>query len=103
MSHEIDDAERRNAELREWLGIKLADLLVYTSLASTIAMFFVKNDLADLVLASLSVLASIIACPIGMKRDPKVSDFTNTIKLITYIPLALLIFAAIAVHYWKFR
>jgi hypothetical protein len=90
-------------ELREWLGITLADLFVYLALAAVAAMFFVSNRSADVCLAALGVALGVVGCVLGMKRDPEVSDFTNGVKLISYPACVLLIVGAIAYHYIRFN
>jgi len=91
-----------NRELREWLGITLADLLVYLAVAAVVAMFFVSNPMAEVVLAVLGVVLAVAACPIGMKRDPDVSNFTNSVKLASYPVCVLLVIGAIVIHYLQF-
>lgn len=88
-----------NRELLEWLGITFADLLVYLAVAVIAAMFFVSNPIADMVLAVVGVGLTIAACPLGMKRDPKVSGFTNNVKLVAYPVCVLLAVGAIVAHY----
>jgi NO-binding membrane sensor protein with MHYT domain len=90
-------------ELLEWLGLKPADFLVYGSLAAVGGMFFLREPLWDVVLACLAVVLSIIACPLGMKRDPNLSEFTNKVKLFSYVPFVLMVVGAIVVHYVYFN
>jgi hypothetical protein len=92
-----------NRELLEWLGITSADLLVYLSAAAVTAMFFVRDQIADAVLAAVGVLLAVAACPIGMKRDPRVSDFTNGIKAWAYPACVILAIGAVIVHYARFN
>ena len=88
-----------NRELREWLGLTLADLLVYAAGAAVVAMYVVKHSTAELVLAVAGITLSVVACPLGMKRDPQVSGFTNTMKLVAYPVCVLLAVGAVVVHY----
>lgn len=92
-----------NRELFEWLGITFADLLVYLGAAAIAAMFFVKNPIADVVLAALGVAFCVAACPFGMKRSPEVSSVTNAVKLVAYPACVLLAVGAIVVHYVWFN
>ncbi|MBN9520306.1 hypothetical protein J0H58_17545 [bacterium] len=92
-----------NRELREWLGLTLADLLVYLAVAAIVAMFIVTDPTADAVLAVVGVGLALAACPFGMKPDPKVSGFTNGVKLVSYPACVLLAAGAIAVHYLVFN
>lgn len=88
-----------NRELREWLGLTWADLLVYLALAAAVGLFFVKDATADIALAATAIILAAAACPLGMKRDPAVSEFTNGVKLMSYPLYLLLIIAAVAAHY----
>jgi hypothetical protein len=92
-----------NREWLEWLGITFADLLVYLAAAAIVAMFFVSDPTADVVLAVLGIAFSVAACPLGMKRDPEVSGFTNGVKLVGYPVCVLLAVGAIIVHYMWFN
>jgi hypothetical protein len=53
-------------------------------------------------LAGAGVLLTIAACPLGMKRDPEVSGFTNLAKFAAYPFCVLLAVIAIVVHYTWF-
>jgi hypothetical protein len=90
-------------ELREWLGITFADLFDYAAIAVVAAMFFVSDPMVDVVLAVLGVALALVACPLGMKRDPELSNFTNSAKLVTYPAVVLLVVGAIVVHYIRFN
>lgn len=87
------------AEYKEWLGISPADWPVYVSTALSIAMYKVNDFLTDVVLASVSLGLAIWACFIGMKHDPNVSRFTNTVKKVAY-PLCFV--AGVIVVYLNF-
>ena len=92
-----------NRELREWFGVTLADLLVYIAAALIGAMFFVSNPTVDILLALAGVFLAMAACPLGMKRDPMVSDFTNVVKLVAYPLCVVIAVGAIVVHYVWFN
>ena len=92
-----------NRELREWLGLTPADLLVYLAFAAVGAMFFVHDATIDIVLAVVGVVLALAACPLGMPRDPAVSEATNAIKLVSYPACVILAVGAIAVHYVWFN
>src|SRR5262245_60871227 len=64
-----DEDGMSNKELREWLGLTLADGLLYLAAGALVVMFFLKNSAADIPLAVLGIALSVVACPIGMKRD----------------------------------
>ena len=92
------DEPNRSREMREWLGITFADLLVYLAAAAIALMFFVSDRVVETVLAILGVALTIAACPFGMKRDPAVSGFTNVLKLVSYPACVLLAVGAVVVH-----
>jgi hypothetical protein len=94
---------RANPELIEWLGVSFADFLVYLAVGAVLAMFFVSDPTADVVLAVLAVGLSIMACPIGMRRHPKLSRFTNVAKLVSYPGSLLFVVGVIVVHYVWFK
>ena len=89
-------------ELREWLGLTPADLIVSVAVIALVAMYFVSDPVVDVVLAAIGLLLTVAACPVGMKRDPELSSFTNTAKLVSYPIFVLLGIGAIAAHYALF-
>ncbi len=95
--------ERKGRELREWLGLTFADLLVYLAIAALATMFFVKDEAADAALAIAAAALSLASCPFGMKRDPEFSALTNTIKRISYPLFVVLVVGGIVAHYAVFR
>jgi signal peptidase I len=71
-------------ELRTWLGLRRADLLVYLAIGVIIAMYLINDATVDLVLAGVAILLTLAACPLGMKSSPAVSRATNIVKKIAY-------------------
>ena len=88
-----------NRELQEWLGLTLADLLVYLGVAAIVGVYLVPNATAQMALAALGLGLALAACPVGMKADPAVSRFTNVVKLLSYPFVVLVFVAAIAIRY----
>lgn len=92
-----------NSEVKEWLGIAPADFPVYFATVCLILMFFNKGFYGDLALSVLILFCTIVSCFIGMKKDSKVSSFTNLIKFIAY-PFCL-VFASFLIAlnfiYWN--
>ena len=88
-----------NREVLEWLGITVADVFVYLAAAAVAAMFFVSDATTDVVLAVFGVACSIVACPLGMKRNPEFSGFTNMMKLISYPLYVLFALGGVVVHF----
>ncbi len=93
----------KNSELLEWLGLTPADLLVYLAIAAVGAMFFVHDSAIDLTLAAAGVGLALASCPLGMPRDPDVSNLTNVIKRVSYPLCVVLALVAVAVHYIWFN
>lgn len=88
-----------NRELAEWLGLTYADLLVYLAFGSVALMLFVGHAGLDIFLAIAAFTLALFSCPIGMKRNPKLSNFTNTAKRISYPALTVIVALTIAFHY----
>lgn len=93
----------RNEELREWLGITPADGLLYLAVAALAGMYALSDRTADIALAVVALVLTLASCPIGMKRDPALSGFTNFMKLVSYPLGVLLAVGAIVVHYVWFN
>ena len=88
-----------NRELREWLGLTVADLLATLGGLAIVAMFFLPNLTARMILAILGIALAAGACYFGMKRDPEVSDFTNAVKWWSYPLVPLLAIGTVIFHY----
>lgn len=86
-------------ELREWLGLTWADLIVYSAAGAVVAMFHVNDPTAVAALAKTGVTLAVAACPLGMRPDPGVSRLTNFIKLMAYPACVLLAVGAVVVRY----
>lgn len=71
-------------ELREWLGLTWADLIVYLGAGALIGMYFHRGVRADVVLAIVGVVLLLIACPLGMRQDPELSRAANAVKRWAY-------------------
>ena len=87
-----------NEELRTWLGLRLADLLVYLSFIPLGAMFFIDTRAIEIGLAVTALLLSLAACVLGMKSSPKVSRAANAIKKFAYPFAVCFVLLVIAVH-----
>lgn len=82
--------------LKEWLGIKPADFMVYGSWVALGAMYFLTSFWFDVLLAIVALALTAWACAVGMPSDPRLSSNINRIKKISY-PLFVLITAAFIV------
>lgn len=80
-----------DAELREWLGLTLADLLVYLAIAAVVAMYFVQDPFVDAGLAAASVGLTLASCPLGMKTKPELSGFMTAVKKVSYPACVVLV------------
>jgi hypothetical protein len=76
-------------ELKEWLGIKPADFVVYAAGAAIVWMYFSRNTALDVVLSVVAVALCVLACFIGMRPDPRLSALANAAKRVGY-PACLL-------------
>lgn len=77
-----------NEELREWLGIKPADFMVYGALAAIFGMYQSSNAGLDVVLAAVAVFLATASCFVGARPDPRLSRAANLAKRFSY-PLCL--------------
>ena len=77
--------------------------MVYVGAAAIVAMYFVVSVMVDGVLALIAVASTVAACPIGMRHDENLSDFTNRIRRAAY-PLCVvgaLFFIAVNYMVWN--
>ena len=87
-----------NEELRTWLGLRFADLLVYLSFIPLAAMFFIDHRAIEIGLAVIALLLSLAACCLGMWSSPEVSRLTNAIKKFAYPFAVCFVLFVIAFH-----
>jgi hypothetical protein len=73
-----------NEELKEWLGIKPADLILYVAGAAVIGMYFNRNVALDIVLSIIAASLCVLSCVMGMRPEPGLSAFSNFVKRVTY-------------------
>ena len=73
-----------NEELKEWLGIKPADFVVYAAAAAVVGMYLNKNFILDVALSVLAVSLCVLACIIGMPAERRLSAFSNFVKRVAY-------------------
>ena len=90
-----------DAELREWLGLAPADFPVYLACLCLVLTYFVKGGILDTFLVLIAIGACIVSCFIGMKKDWRVSGFTNGAKLATY-PICLVACIILSLINFKF-
>jgi signal peptidase I len=99
----VSEKAKMNEELREWLGLKPADLLVYVAIGAIIAMYFLPAPI-NLIFGIAAVLLALAACPIGMKSSPALSRFTSGAKKVAYpafVVLALVLLFFRNVTYYQ--
>ncbi len=89
----------KNREIIEWLGFTYADMLDYLAFGAAIAMFFVRHAGLDILLVVTAFTLAIMACSVGMKRDPRVSNLTNTVKWLGY-PISVIIIALLVFFHY---
>jgi signal peptidase I len=86
-------------ELRTWLGLRLADLLVYLTLIPLVALYLIDQPAVEIGLAVTAVLLAFAACALGMKSSPQVSRAANVGKKIAYPFAVVFVLLAIGYHY----
>ena len=87
-----------NEETREWLGLRLADLLAYLAVTAIIAMYFIDLPALEITLAVVALSLLLAACVLGMKSSPNVSRFTNVYKKLSYPMAFVMALPAIYFH-----
>jgi hypothetical protein len=97
------EEEMDSGELKEWVGIKPADLLVYASCGAIVAMYFTKSILLDSALSVVAIVLCIISCFVGMRADENLSGFTNVVKKVVYpvCLVAILVFIYLNFTRWN--
>jgi hypothetical protein len=83
-------------ELREWLGILSADILVWGAVIALGAVYLVKSMAIDILLSVLAIGLMTFSCFIGMKHDDRLSKLADLIKKILY-PASVL-FCAVVIY-----
>lgn len=86
-------------ELKEWLGIKPADFLVYAAAGAVVGMYFTKNVTLDVILSVVAAVLGGLSCFIGMRPDARLAATTNFLKRVSY---PLLLFAVLVGVYLNF-
>ena len=86
-------------ELKEWIGIKPTDLLVYAACGAIVGMYFTKSVLLDSALSVVAIVLCIISCFVGMRAGENLTGFMNMIKKVIY-PLCLV--ATLVLIYFNF-
>ncbi len=69
---------------KEWLGIKPADLIIYSSFLLLIPVYYSSNKVIDISLLVVGFILCITSCWFGMKSHPELGKINNTIKLLAY-------------------
>jgi len=73
-----------NDEFRTWAGLKPGDCAVYASAAMIILMAYCQSVMGDLWLGGLAVVLSVAGCSMGMRRNARVSQLTNGVRIVIY-------------------
>ena len=74
----------KREELKEWLGITKAGGLMYLAFAIAITALFLDTTLWVAILLSAALLVSVYSTILGVKKNERVSTFTNIAKAISY-------------------
>lgn len=89
-------SEDTSEEVQEWLGITKADILIYLAGGLVFATWVIQIKAIQWLLTLIVVVLCFYSTKLGIKHNPKISKFTNTLKLVGY-PLFSLILIGIAV------
>lgn len=73
-----------NEELKEWLGVKPADLIVYSAGGAVAWMYFNRQLTIDILLSGIAVILCVVSCFMGMPADRRLSKIANFIKRVAY-------------------
>ena len=87
-------------ELKEWLGITKADIILYLAFALAIAGCLLKNIMIFTILFILSIILGIYSAKLGMPRKKEVSNFTNIVKKLSYPFFLFILFLIIIGKYF---
>jgi len=90
-------------ELKEWLGIKPADFLVYAGLGSVVWMYYTKNVALDGILSVVAVATCGLSCFIGVRPDARLSPTTNFLKRVSYPAWLVLALICIFLNFTKWN
>jgi len=69
---------------KEWLGIKLANLVIYSGFLCLVPVYYSKSSIIDISFLFFGFILCITSCCLGMKPHPKLSKANNSIKLLAY-------------------
>lgn len=89
-------SEDTSEEVQEWLGITKADILIYLAAGLVFATWVIQIKVVQWLLTIIVAVLCFYSTKLGMKRSPKISKFTNTLKFVGY-PFFSLILIGIAV------
>lgn len=78
--------------VKEWLGIKPADFIIYAGFSLLIPIYYSKNLVIDVSCTILGLILCLISCKIGMKPHPELGKVNNLVKLLAY-PICTLVFS----------
>lgn len=73
-----------NEELKEWLGIKPADFVVYVAAGAVVWMYFNKSVTLDVILTVVALVLCSLSCFIGVRPDARLAASTNFLKRVSY-------------------
>ena len=92
-----------DAEIHEWLSLAPADVPVYIAVACVSAAFFVDAGVLDSLLVLTALICSAMSCVYGMRRNARLSVFTNNAKLFAYpfYVSVCMVAACLNFNYWN--
>ena len=89
-----NEPKHNSRELREWLGLMPADLLIYAALLIGGALYFINNVPFEIGVSMVALALASASCAIGMKPDDQISAAANAAKKYSY-PICVLILLGI--------
>jgi hypothetical protein len=87
-------SEDTSEEVQEWLGITKADILIYLAVGLVFATWVIQIRPLQWLLTLGVVISCIFSTKLGIKHNPKISKFTNTLKLVVYPLFSLILIGA---------
>lgn len=92
-----------NEELKEWLGIKPADFVVYAAAAMVVGMYFNKNLVLDVILSVVAVSLCVLSCAMGMRPEQGLSAFLNFVKRVAYPGCLIAVLVCIYLNFTRWN
>ena len=90
-------------ELKEWLGLKPADFLVYVALGAVVWMYYAKSETLDGFLSVVAVVFCGISCFIGVRPDARLTATTNFLKRVSYPAWLVVVLVCVYLNFTRWN